>query len=257
MKNEDHEKSIIDQFTKQATPFAERLGHSDESAFQIMFDLTAVNENDNVLDVACGPGLVTAAFASKAKHVTGIDITQAMIKKAKKIQEDEKLTNVSWQIGDATQLPYEDESFSMVITRYSFHHFINPMDVFKQMHRVCKKNGALMIVDVALPPKKRNKYDAMEKLRDPSHTSACTPQNIMDMAQKLDLTDIKTEWYKLEFELEEQIKASFPNPEDEEKIREIIINDIGKNELGINARWVGEKIYFNYPTLIFVGKKRS
>ena len=94
MKDE-HNSSIIDQFTKQATPFTENAGHSDEAAFQLMFDLTGVNKKDTVLDIACGSGLVTTAFASPAKHATGIDITPAMIEKAKQIQKEKGLTNLS------------------------------------------------------------------------------------------------------------------------------------------------------------------
>jgi len=255
MKNTEHNNSIIDQFTKQATPFTEMAGHSNESSFQLMFDLTGVNEEDTVLDIACGPGLVTTAFASRAQHATGIDITPAMIEKAKEIQKEKEQTNLSWKIGDVTELAFADESFSMVITRYSFHHFVDPAKVLGEMNRVCKKGGTLMVVDVALPPEKREAYDNLEKLRDPSHTSAVTLQEMLDMAMKLNLNDIKTEWYKLEMELEKQLTASFPNPGDDEKIRELVKSDIGKDNLGIGAHQVGDEIHFAYPTLIFVGKK--
>ena len=73
-----------------------------------------------------------------------------------------------------------------------------------EMKRVCKKGGTLMVVDVAVPPEKRDAYDHLEKLRDPSHTSACTLQEMLDMAKELNLTDIKTQWYNLEMELEKQ-----------------------------------------------------
>lgn len=109
-----------------------------------MFDITGVRAEDTVLDIACGSGLVTTAFASKAEHATGIDITPAMIEKAKQIQKEKGLTNLSWQIGDVTELPFADESFSMVITRYSFHHFVDPLSVLKEMNRVCKKRVLLL-----------------------------------------------------------------------------------------------------------------
>lgn len=112
-----------------------------------------------------------------------------------------------------------------------------------------------MVVDVAVLTEKRDAYDYLEKLRDPSHTSAYTLQEMFDMAKELNLTDIKTQWYNLEMELEDQLNASFPNPGDDEKIRELIKSDIGKDNLGINAQWVKEEIHFIYPTLIFVGKK--
>ncbi len=255
MKKNEHNRSIIDQFTKQATPFAELKFHSNQSKFQLMYDLSGVNKDDTVLDIACGPGLVTTAFATKAKHVTGIDITPAMIEKAKEIQKDKNLENITWKIGDATNLPFDDESFSMVITRYSFHHFIEPEMVFKEMKRVCKKGGKIMVVDVAIPPEKRNAYDHLEKLRDPSHTHACTLEELLDIADKLELTNIKTQWYKLEAELEKQIKASFPNPGDDKKIRKLVTEDIGRDNLGINAHLIDGSIYFDYPTVILVAVK--
>lgn len=255
MRQEQHNASIIDQFTKQANSFAEMPEHSHKSAFQLMIDTSGVTLNDTVLDVACGPGLVACAFAPKAAHVTGIDITPAMIEKARKLQEEKGLKNMDWRIGDVLPLPYPDESFSMVITRYSFHHFLDPFRVFKEMHRVCKRNGTLMVVDAAIPFEKRAAYDHVEKLRDPSHTSACTPQEFIDMAEKLKLNRVTIKWYKLEMELEKIISASFPNRGDDEKIREIFRQDIGFDSLGMGAHWVGKEIHLAYPTIILVGKK--
>lgn len=77
MEQHTHNASIVNQFTKHAHSFAEMPGHSHESAFQLMIESVGVTSEDNVLDVACGPGLVSCAFAAKAAHVTGIDITPA------------------------------------------------------------------------------------------------------------------------------------------------------------------------------------
>lgn len=231
--------------------------HSHESAFQLMIEATQVGPKDEVLDVACGPGLVACAFAAKAAHVTGLDITPAMIEKARQLQKEKGLKNMTWEIGDALPLPYPDQSFSMVITRYSFHHFVDPFSVFKQMHRVCRKGGVIMVVDVALPLEKRAFYDQAEKLRDPSHTSACTPEELRKMAEDLGLKKVTMRWYKLQMELERQIKASFPNPGDDERLRELLRGDIGKDRLGMGAHLQGAEIHFAYPTLILVGKKTA
>lgn len=255
MTQAQHRASIIEQFTRQADPFADMPEHSEESAFRLMLESTGVTSRDTVLDVACGPGLVACAFAARAAQVTGIDITPAMIDKARRVQTGKRLTNVEWDNADVLPLPYADESFSMVITRYSFHHFLDPFQVFSEMYRVCKKDGVLMVVDVAIPSEKRGAYDHLEKLRDPSHTSACTPEELLDMAERLKLARVTTHWYGLEMELERQLAASFPRPGDDEKIRTIFRNDIGQDRLGMGAHWVGTEIHFSYPTLILVGRK--
>lgn len=255
MTEGQHQASIIEQFTRQAGPFADMPEHSQESAFRLMLESTGVTSRDTVLDVACGPGLVACAFAARAAQVTGIDITPAMIDKARQIQRDKGFTNVEWNNADVLPLPYADESFSMVITRYSFHHFLDPFRVFAEMHRVCKNGGVLMVVDVVIPPEKRAAYDHLEKLRDPSHTGACTPEELLGMAERLKLDHVATHWYRLDMELERQLAASFPRPGDDETIRALVRNDIGRDRLGIGAHWVGPEIHFAYPTLILVGRK--
>lgn len=253
---ENHNESIIDQFTRQAVPFTQKIAaHSSEEAFQTMFSLSQVNSSDTVLDVACGSGLVSCAFASKAKHVTGIDITPAMIEQAQKIQHQKNLENITWQIGDVSKLPYPSESFSLVVTRFSFHHFIHPEEVLKEMMRVCAKGGRVMVVDVCLPEDKVAAFNLYEKLRDPSHVRALTEKEMFSLVHLAGLKDVKTAFYKLEVGLEEQLKASFPNPGDEEKIRLLFKQDIGKDRLGVEAYVKDSQIYMKYPVMILVGHK--
>lgn len=69
----DHNRIIIEQFSRQAITFAKLPGHSQ--SIQMLIELSGVSATDDVLDVACGPGLVACEFAQHARHVTGIDIT--------------------------------------------------------------------------------------------------------------------------------------------------------------------------------------
>lgn len=251
----DHKKAILDQFTKQAVPFQKKLEHADATVFQLYLDATGVMSQDTVLDVACGPGLVACAFAAVARHVTGIDLTPAMIEQAEKLQEKKGLTNMTWQLGDVLSLPFAEASFSLVVTRYSFHHFLLPQAVWQEMVRVCTPGGTVMVVDVVLPPDKVDAYNRVEKLRDNSHTRALTLAQFLDMARDCGLRDIVTHFYRLEMELEAQLKASFPRPGDADKIRQIFREDIGKDRLGVGAHLRGGEIHLAYPNLILVGKK--
>jgi ubiquinone/menaquinone biosynthesis C-methylase UbiE len=56
--------------------------------------------------------------------------------------------NVQFKEGTATALPFEDASFDAVITRLSFHHFLEPAKVLAEMHRVLKPSSILAIADV-------------------------------------------------------------------------------------------------------------
>src|SRR5437016_3412379 len=171
-----HQELIRDQFTKQAVPFATAPGIKDEEALRRLVDCTGAGPEDTVLDVACGPGLVVCAFAQVVRHATGIDLTPAMIEQARKLQQDKGLTNVSWQISDVLPLPYVAASFSIVTSRYAFHHFPDPLAILQDMQRVCTPGGKVVVIDVTASPDpgKAAAYNRMEKLRDPSHVRALT-----------------------------------------------------------------------------------
>ncbi|MHB9138550.1 MAG: class I SAM-dependent methyltransferase [Victivallaceae bacterium] len=248
-----HSREIINQFTKQAEPFARLAEHAD--AMNLLVSVTAVNNYDTVLDVACGPGLVVCHFAKYAAHVTGVDITEAMIAVAKKRQEEQRLANISWDVGAACPLPYADAAFSIVITRYSFHHFINPKAVLKEMIRVCKPGGTVMAADVAIAPACAADYDQMEKLRDPSHARALTDAEFLSMFRDSGLAGLRTESYSVEMELETQLAASFPPPGGKDQIRAMFKADIGRNRMGVHAEMRDGKIYYSYPIAVHAGKK--
>src|SRR5262249_6238862 len=166
-----HQDLIRDQFTKQAIPFATAPGIKDEEALKLLIDFTGARPKDTVLDVACGPGLVVCAFAQVVRHATGIDLTPAMIERARVLQQEKGLTNVTWQVGDVPPLPYPDASFSIVTSRFAFHHFQDPPAVLREMKRVCTPGGKVVVIDVVASPdpQKAAAYNRMEKLRDPSH----------------------------------------------------------------------------------------
>ncbi|MEJ2673527.1 MAG: methyltransferase type 11, partial [Deltaproteobacteria bacterium] len=113
----------------------------------------------------------------------------------------------------------------------------------------------VMVVDVVLPPEKVAAYNRVEKLRDPSHTSALTLAGFLDIARHCGLREISTHFYRLEMELEAQLRTSFPAPGDAEQIRQIFREDIGKDNLGMGAHLKGQEISFAYPNLVLVGKK--
>ena len=250
-----HNESVIQQFTKQAVPFTNLPGHSNEEALKLLLKLTKVSPIDIVLDIACGPGIVACAFAEVAQQVTGIDLTPAMIERAQLLQQEKKLSNLNWQISDVLPLPYDDASFSLVITRYSFHHFINPQAVLAEMKRVCTPGGRVLVVDVTPAPDKVVAYNHLEKLRDPSHIKALTLTELLKMFQQAGLTLLKTDFYKLEMELEKQLQASFPNLGDADIIRQLFVEDLKTDSLGVESHCRENEIHFAYPIAVIVGQK--
>jgi ubiquinone/menaquinone biosynthesis C-methylase UbiE len=250
-----HNELIIDQFTKQAIPFANMLAHSDEYALKLLFALSEANKKDTVLDVACGPGLLACEFAKMTAQVTGIDLTPAMIEQAKLLQQERGLNNITWDHGDVTYLPYNDASFSLVITRYSFHHLIDPYSVLNEMKRVCINGGKVAIVDVTPPDDKIDAYNYVEKLRDPSHVRALSFAELQSMMEKAGLVNQKVGFYRLDVELEKILQASFPKSQDVNKIRQLFAEDVNNDTLGVGSYYKENMIHFAFPVTIIVGQK--
>ena len=250
----DHDIITVDQFTKQAIPFTKVPGHS--GSLDILVDLAKPKDHHKILDVACGPGIVACHFAALVRSVTGIDLTPAMIAEASKRSDELKLENTRWQVGSATSLPFEDNSFDIVISRYAFHHLKDPAQGMNEMIRVCKSGGTTLVADVALPSEKVDAYDQLELIRDPSHTHALSRDEFANLFTKEKLEDIVLSEYKVDIELEEQISASFPIEGGATMIREIVRGDIDANRLGINARLEGGKVYYSVPICAGAGIKQ-
>jgi SAM-dependent methyltransferase len=217
--------------------------------------MSGVKTTDAVLDVACGPGLVTCELAKAVEKVVGVDVTPAMLATARKRQVELGLDNLSWELGDALHLPFADQSFDVVITRYSFHHLLSPKLALAEMIRVCKQGGWVLVADVAIPENNTAQYDYLELLRDPSHAHALTEIEFDHLYQESELSECRYTSYQVDIELESQLNASFPNPGDTEIVRRMVVEDIGVNQLGINARTLDGQIWYSVPIRVYVGQR--
>lgn len=258
MKEADKQKElIIDQFTKQAVPFAQILTHSNEEATKLLMRMAQLNKGDTVLDVACGPGLLACALAPNVKKVTGIDLVPAMIEKAQKSQQEKNLPNIEWKTGDILPLPFKDSIFSIVVCRYAFHHFLKPEAVLTEMMRVAKPKGKVAVIDVFTSSTiQSDAYDKVEKLKDPSHVRTLPLTELQNMVGKAGLVNAKAGFYRIEMKLEDNLKASFPKEKsDIDKVRQAVIDDIGKDKIGMGAFRKGKDVYLNYPIATIVAEK--
>lgn len=251
MDTKKHNKNIVEQFSKQASLYTSISSHRD--SLEKLISITSASKKDEVLDVACGSGIVSCEFAKYTSSVTGIDMTQGMLDEAKKLQAKQNLKNITWEIGDVENLPYEDNRFSIVISRFGFHHFLNPFKVLSEMKRVCKPDGIVIVVDVTLPDTKIKKYNEMEKNRDCSHVAALSLTEFSNLFEKVDFKNLKTDLYSMKIELNEQLQASFPS--DSIALKNMIIADVGVNDLGINVTKVDSDYFLFYPIQIFYAKK--
>jgi len=110
-----------------------------------------------ILDVATGTGKQAFAFAKKGYDVVGIDLSEYMLKKAK---NNNKQKNLRFDIADAANLPFEDNSFDVSSVSFALHDMIPTVreKALKEMVRVTKSKGTVVIVDYALPRDKMRRF---------------------------------------------------------------------------------------------------
>jgi SAM-dependent methyltransferase len=256
MSKSTHSELILDQFTRQAVPFATAPSIKDEAALRLLVEWSGAGPSDTVLDVACGPGLVAVAFARVTAHATGLDLTPAMLERARAYAAEQGVTNVTWQQGEALPLPYPDAAFSIVTSRFAFHHFLDPLAALREMARVCAPGGTVLVADSAPAAERAEAFNRMELVRDPSHVRALPLAEHVDLFQQAGLGEPRVTHYRLEGELESLISRSFPRPGDDDTLRRIFADSLAGDTLGIGVRRDADgRIRYGYPVAVLAARR--
>jgi ubiquinone/menaquinone biosynthesis C-methylase UbiE len=103
--------------------------------------------------------------------VYGVDLTIEMLRRARAFQAEKKISNAAFACADGEQLPFPDGTFDLLSCQCSFHHLPKPALVLRELIRVAKAEGRLVLIDPLAPESdpKYELYNRIEKLRDPSH----------------------------------------------------------------------------------------
>lgn len=120
-------------------------------------NFTDPGSGSRVLDVCTGTGKQAFAFAKKGYDVIGIDLSESMLKVARK---NNTYTNLKFEISDAINIPFANDYFDVSCISFALHDM--PLDVrekvLREMARVTKQNGVITIVDYSLPGNKIERF---------------------------------------------------------------------------------------------------
>jgi len=107
-----------------------------------------------VLDVGTGSGRVALRLArlNPAFSIDGIDLSNSMLDLARRNAVREVITNVAFSPGDAKRIPFEDQTFDLVICHQLLHQLPEPLVALKEIKRVAKPLGAILVRDVRRLP---------------------------------------------------------------------------------------------------------
>jgi ubiquinone/menaquinone biosynthesis C-methylase UbiE len=202
-----HKKLILDQFTKQAPLFSKGSPLRDANALASFVKASKVKQTDEVVDIGCGPGIVTCAFARVAKSVIGLDSTPAMLDLAREEARAQGLSNVKFQVGDLYNTGFGDGSADIVVSRFVLHHLEEPVKALREMRRVARRT--VVVTDVTPMSNCCAALNLLEKLRDPSHVAFYAQPALVALMTEAGLPNANCQSYRVESSMKEYLARSF------------------------------------------------
>lgn len=167
-KLKDH---VQQRFSDVAENYRRSKVHASGQDLELMVKSAELTSETLVLDAGCGAGHTSLAFAPHVARVVACDFTPAMLVQAETLAQECGALNVQTQQADVEGLPFQANSFDLVATRYSAHHWPHPEQALAEFRRLLKPHGQLLLSDIMA----REDYaqdtflQTIELLRDPSH----------------------------------------------------------------------------------------
>ncbi|MDO9005620.1 MAG: methyltransferase domain-containing protein [Aquabacterium sp.] len=168
-----HLQTNLDQYSTQAQAYLDSPVHAqgpDLARAQALV-AQAIPASGQALDVGCGAGHLSFALAPHLSHVVALDPSPPMLATVQQAARARGMHHIEAVPSSAERLPFPDASFELVCSRYSAHHWTGLAQALKEMRRVLKPGGHLLMIDVqgeedALVD---SHLQAIELLRDRSH----------------------------------------------------------------------------------------
>lgn len=253
----DYFSRVKEEFKRQAETLSVASVFTDSGVLEQIRIAVKPTKAMKVLDLGCGPGIVTAALAPDVKEIVAYDLTPEMIEKARKKCNESGLKNVRFELGSAEQLPFEEESFDCVVARLTIHHFLDPHRVMKEVVRVTRRGGKVVVADVVSSENEEEAtlHNALEMLRDPTHLRMFPQSEMLELFQSNGLRITFTATWEMQRDYEEWIRITNA-PERVEPLY-IVMEALAKAGLhaGINLYFDGKAVTFTHHWLLVTGEK--
>ena len=257
MTEPSHIDRIRAQFTKQWDVYARMKQTNDPKPLAGLVRASGVAAGQRVLDVACGPGFLTRAFARAGAETVGLDATEAFLAFARAEAHDEGLTNVEFRAGDAEHLPFAEGAFDVVVSRAAFHHFPQPARVLAEMARVCRPGGTVMVADMLGhdDPERAAYHDRVERLCDPTHVRALPAAELERLFADAGLRVVAAPRFTMDYDAHEWIAHGGPDAATTREILALFEEAIDGDRAGLRVRREDGALRFTHQTGLFLAER--
>ncbi|WP_343730136.1 methyltransferase domain-containing protein [Duganella sp.] len=197
---------VAQQFGNTASAYLTSTVHAQGADLAMLRAIAAgLGKRPVVLDLGCGAGHASFAVAPVAQSVTSFDLSPEMLAVVADAAQERGLQNISTQQGNVASLPFADASFCMVVTRFSAHHWLDVPAALREVKRVLKPKGVLVIIDITAPesPLHDTTLQAVELLRDGSHVRDYRPSEWQHMLREAGFESERIKDWKLHMKFDE------------------------------------------------------
>lgn len=257
---DQHDNIVRREFTRQAEAYAANPSIADRERVARLVEAVGPTAQDRVLEVATGPGYVAMAFAVFAQEVVGVDLTEAPLAIAERMRQQHGLTNLRFELANASRLPFDNAAFDVVVCRFAFHHFTTPRQVLGEMVRTCRPQGKVVVEDLMASehPPRAAYHNRIETLRDPSHTAGLSLSQLLHMAADAGLEVEIVQSNQLLQEAEQWLQNAQTPAEQAQQVRHLLEQDQARDLSGLTPfRNEQGQLCFTQRTAIVVGRKLS
>jgi SAM-dependent methyltransferase len=255
-----HNRIIKEEFSRQSGTMREAKVFTDiEVINKIDSEVTRNGGGIKVLDIGCGPGILTVTLAPLVEEIVGLDLTPDMITRARSRSNELGLTNVSFMQGSADNLPFASNYFDIVVTRLLLHHLLSPSRAIEEMTRVLRVGGLVVVADIVSSKNKEEAeiHNALETLRDPSHVRALSEKELEALLNSGGLRVIAKDSWVNEREFGEWIRIT--NAPEREWSLLVVMRTLAEAGItaGVNLRVEGGNVKFDHRWVLVAAEKKS
>ncbi|MBV8359948.1 MAG: methyltransferase domain-containing protein [Deltaproteobacteria bacterium] len=245
------------QFQRRPAAYAMSTSPFDQKFIAFMISISGVSKTDQVVEIACGSGTTTLAFAERCGHAIGVDVAEEPLRLARTAATERNVSNVDFILSEIERLSFDDDTFNGALCRFSFHHFVNPDRVFAELARVVAPGGWMVIADMVASedPAKAELHNQMERLCDPTHsrTLPCSEFERM-FSERGFRTALKVE-RDARLTLDDWIRFGGASPENAAKLRALAAAAIDQDRAGLRFTRDGDQIRLVHNSVSFVIEK--
>ncbi|HLY61205.1 MAG TPA: methyltransferase domain-containing protein [Terriglobia bacterium] len=251
-----HKEAVQKQFAKTVEVFSKTLARDTAEIMAEKVDFAKPKAGELTLDVACGPGELVLGLAARVGFARGVDLTQAMLLQAREFQRERNILNAGFDRGEAEQLPYPDHAFDLVSCQCSIHHMPKPELALREMVRVMKPEGRMMVID-CLSPESDPKFELqnrIESLRDPSHASTLRLTTFLSIFDALGLEILRQSLKRRERSFNTWMLRAGLEPDHRRRVeaRKLLEESIPGDRAGFSAKAQGEDILITHNEGLFL-----